>query len=176
MEVFFKAIQWVEEAVLAFAVLAIAVLTITNVVARSVFSASLASTEELCQFLIIIVTFIGLSYGVSRARHIRMTAVYDLLGARARKVLMVVICASTALLLFYLAWEAFAYAMVVRRLGSVSPALQVPLYAVYLVAPLGLGMAGVRYVMALVQNLVKPEVYLSAAVKDRFAEPTGGEI
>jgi len=171
-----RAIRWVEEAILSCAVLAIALLTIANVVARSLFNTSLASTEELCQFLIIVVTFVGLSYAVSRARHIRMTAVYDATGPKTRKVLMVVICASTSVLMFFLAYHAFRYAMVLRTLGSVSPALQFPLWIVYLTAPFGLALAGIRYAFTLVRNLLEPEVYLAFGVRDKFATPPEGSI
>jgi len=164
----FQAIQRVEEVMLALAILLIAGLTIANVVARSVFGASMASAEELCQFLIVLVTFVGLSYGASKGRHIRMTALYDTLAPRARKGAMLLIVCSTAALLFYLAWLALDYVLVVRRLGSVSPVLQVPLYLVYLAAPCGLVLAGVQYALAALRNLREEGVYLSYDTKDEY--------
>lgn len=174
----FHFFQRAEEALLAGAILAIAALTILNVIARSVFGESLASTEELCQFLIVLVTFVGLSYGASKGRHIRMTALYDLLGERKRKGVMIFIACTTALLLFYLAWLAMDYALVVRRLGSVSPVLQVPLYLIYLAAPAGLGLAGVQYGLAALRNLRDDGVYLSFDTRDEYfdaAEDGGGD-
>ena len=166
----FHGIQRIEEAILAGGILAIAALTILNVIARGAFGASLAAAEELCQFLIVVVTFAGLSYGASKGRHIRMTALYDQLGDRARKAVMVFIAGSTALLLFYLSWLAVDYVLVVRRLGSVSPVLQVPLYLVYLAAPLGLMLAGVQYAFAVVRNLRDPGVYLAYDTKDEYGD------
>lgn len=167
----FKIIQCVEGFLLAFAIIAIASLTILNVFARSLLGFSFAFTEELCQFLIVLVTFAGLSYGASKGRHIRMTALYDLLGGRARKAAMIGIAGFTALLLFWLAGYAVNYVLVVRRLGSVSPVLQVPLYLVYLAAPAGLVLAGIQYSLAVAQNLRQDEVYLSFDTKDEYGEP-----
>ena len=143
--------------------------------ARSFLGTSLASTEELCQFLIVLVTFVGLSYGAGKGRHIRMTALYDTLGGRARKGMMVFIAGSTAVLLFYLAWLALDYVLVVRRLGSVSPVLQVPLYLVYLMAPAGLVLAAIQYVLTVIRNLHEAEVYLSYDSKDEYQEVVHGE-
>lgn len=175
----FQTIQRIEEVMLAVSILAIAGLTILNVFARSLFGSSLASTEELCQFLIVLVTFVGLSYGASKGRHIRMTAIYDSLGDRARKAVMLLIASTTALLLFYLAWLALDYVLVVRRLGSVSPVLQVPLYLVYLAAPVGLILAGIQYSLTVVKNLQEKEIYLSYDTKDEYHENVtvaGGDI
>jgi C4-dicarboxylate transporter DctQ subunit len=169
----FRAIQRVEELVVAWGILVIAALTVANVLSRTLLGESLAFAEELSQFCIVLVTFVGLGYAVSQARHIRMTAVYDQLGDRPRKALRVVICASTAALLFLLAWYALRYAETVRALGTVSPTLRVPLFLVYLAAPLGLALGGVQYVFAAWRNLTSPpgEVYLSFEHRDDYEEP-----
>lgn len=175
MRSFLRAIQWVEEAILSCSVLAVAILTIANVLSRSLLNTSLAATEELCQFLMVIITFVGLSYAVSRARHIRMTALYDVFGYRTRQTLAVIICGTSAILMFFLAYLAFRYAMVVRTLGSVSPALQVPLYMIYLTAPLGLALAGTRYAFTMVRNLMEPGLYLSFTIRDPHENGPGKE-
>lgn len=168
----FRVVQRVEEFVVAWGILVIAGLTVANVFSRTLLGASLAFAEELSQFCIVLVTFVGVGYAVSQARHIRMTALYDQLGAAPRKALRVVICASTAALLFVLAWYAMRYAATVRALGTVSPTLQVPLYLVYLAAPLGLALGGVQYLFALWRNLTAPpgEVYLSFEHRDDYEE------
>jgi len=171
----FRAIQTVEATILAWGIILIAALTIFNVASRSLFGISLAYVEELSQFLIILVTFVGLSYGASQGRHIRMTALYDQLPLRWRKALMLVIAGSTSLLMFVLAWYAIRYVGTVAELGTVSPALQVPLYLVYCAAPLGLVLAGIQYALAVVRNLREHEVYLSFEKKDEY-EPVEGEI
>ncbi len=51
-----------EAFVLAFGVLMMAANSIANVVGRFVFSQSIYFTEELNQFLIVLVTFVGLGY------------------------------------------------------------------------------------------------------------------
>jgi len=172
----FQAIQKIEEVLLSGAILLIAGLTIANVFCRAVLNHSLAFTEELCQFLIILVCFVGLSYGASRGRHIRMTAVYDQLGEEPRRILMIIIAGTTSVLLFYLAYLSIAYVHVMYSLGSVSPVLQVPLYLVYLTAPLGLTLAAIQYALTVVRNVRTGKVYLSYDQKDEYEEHVPGEI
>ena len=160
-----------EEIALAGGILGIAALTIGNVVARAAIGESLFFAEEVSQFLIVIVTFLGLGYAAGKGRHIRMTAFYDQLSRRWRKAVMLLISSTTALLLFFLAFLALDYALdTVRVLGSVSPVLRVPRWLVYLAAPLGFTLAGVQYLLAFVKNLLAREVYLSFDVRDEHAD------
>lgn len=169
-------IQRVEEVLLSASILITAALTILNVVCRSVFGFSLAFTEEVSQFCIIVVCFIGLSYAASKGRHIRMTAIYDQLPRSLRKIFMVVITASTAVIMFALSWYAASYVVTVYELEGIYPALRVPFFAVYAVAPIGLFLAGIQYALAAAKNLASDEIYISFERKDEYEEPVTQEI
>ena len=157
-------------------VLLIAGLSIGNIVSRTLTGESLAFTEELAQFLMIGVTFVGLSYAAGRGRHIRMTALYDQFSVRWRKVLIVVSSGLTAVLMLVLAWYSLTYLDTLRFLGSVSPVLRLPLHVVYLVVPLGLLLTAAQYALAVVRNLTAREVYLSFDVRDEYEQPVVGEL
>lgn len=167
-----RAVQRLEEMLLAGAILLIAAFTCVNVVTRTAFGFSLAWAEELSQFLMVVVTFIGLSYAASRGRHIRMTALYDQLPRRWRKAVMIATSATTSAILAALVVIAVQYVGTVRALGTVSPALRIPLHLVYWVAPLGLGLAAVQYALAVVRNCTDEAVYVSFDVPDEYEETT----
>ena len=171
-----RVIQRIEEVLLSASILTIAALTILNVVCRSVFGFSLAFTEEVSQFCIIVVCFVGLSYAASKGRHIRMTAIYDQLSPTLRKAFMVAITVSTALIMLALSWYAVLYVATVHELGGIYPALRVPFYVVYAIAPVGLFLAAVQYALAAVRNLASKDVYLSFEQKDEYEEPVTQEI
>ncbi len=176
MQKLFFFIRTIEEWVLGSAMILIALLTIGNVATRTLLGFSLAFAEELCRFLIVLVTFVGLSYAASRGRHIRMTALYDMLPLGPRRRLMIVINSTTALLMVYMAWLALEYLLVMARLGSVSPTLRVPLYLVYLAAPLGFVMAGMQYGLAAWRNVISPErVWVSWRKTDAYLDEDGNE-
>jgi TRAP-type C4-dicarboxylate transport system permease small subunit len=174
MDRLFRFIQRLEALLIGYGMILIAVLTIANVLSRSLLGESLAFVEELSQFLIVFITFIGLSYGASQGRHIRMTALYDQLSKRPRKVLMVVIAATTALLMFLLAYYALTYIETVHVLGTESPALGVPLWAVYVSAPVGFVLAGIQYALTVARNLRSPGVYISYDHTDEYEEADSG--
>lgn len=166
-----RAIQTLEEWILASCILGLAALSIGNVVARSVFQHSLAAAEEISQFLMITICFVGLSYAVSHGRHIRMTALYDLLNQRWKKAFALAISIVTMLLMDVLGVYACMYVRTVHQLGGISPALRIPFWIFYLSAPIGLFLAAVQYALAALRNWKEPEVYLSYWVKDEKEPP-----
>ncbi len=168
----FQFIRHAEAAVLAISILGIAALIVLNVAARALTGSSIAATGELCQFLILLVTFAGLSHAAGSGRHIRMTAFHDLLGNQGRRRLLLFVSAGTALLLALLALYACHYVAVMYQLGSVSPVLQVPLFLVYACAPLGLVAATAQYVLAAIQNARGHGAYVSYDAKDEYLDDT----
>jgi len=167
----FRLVNRIEEAILSCAILIIALVTIANVVSRTAFGRSLAFAEELAQFCIIIVTFVGLSYAASRDRHIRMSALYDLSYRTGRKLLMLLISGVTSAAMFLLCYYSVLYISSVSSLGTVSPVLRVPLFLVYCSVPLGFALAGIQYALNFIRNLIEREVYVSFGT----TEEKGGE-
>ncbi len=147
--------------VLAYGVLLMAANSIANVAGRFFLSQSIYFSEELNQFLIVLITFVGLGYAARKGRHIRMSAVYDQLSDRNRKILMVIIATVTSAIMFVLAYYAFVYVSRVARLGKVTPSLQLPLYLTYVWVPIGFFITGLQYALTVVSNLRHPDIYLS---------------
>lgn len=167
MRVLFETMRKIEGWLLTGAILVMAGATIVNVIARNLGGESLAATEELNQFLIVLICFVGLSYAAGEGRHIRMTALSDAVPAKYRRWLLFLVCLATAVLLFVLAFVAFTYA---RGVDRDSPVLGVPLGWIYMVAPLGLTMGGVQYLLAAGRNLIGPGLWISYRSQDSYEE------
>jgi TRAP-type C4-dicarboxylate transport system permease small subunit len=163
-----EAVAWFEATVLSVGILAMAAINIANVLGRNLLGTSLAFADELNQSLLVLITFIGVGYAARRARHIRMSAIYDLLGGRTRKALMVTITATTAALLLALAWFGGQYAWHIYQLGSVTPALRIPLYLVYCWVPVGLALGALQYLMTVWRNLTGRDTWLSFSERDEY--------
>ncbi|EPX84965.1 TRAP transporter small permease [Salipiger mucosus] len=164
------AIAKLESLLLATGVLLMALNTIANVVGRYVFRESLFFSEELNRILIIVITFAGISYAARQGRHIRMSAIYDALPAKMRKVLMVVIVLFTAVFMFGLAWYSLQYMMTQAGRGRVLPALQIPVWTTLLIVPLGFFMTGLQYLLTAIKNLMEKDVYLSTVVLEGYTD------
>ena len=158
-----------EGVLLTVGVIAMTVNTIAGVVSRFVFNSAITVTDELNVIFIVLVTFAGLSYAARYGRHIRMSAIYDLLPAKARKSLMLVITAVTSACMFFLAYYSCYYISEVQASGRILPALGLPVFYIYLCAPLGFVMAGLQYAFTAVKNLAEKDVYLSTYLKDGYA-------
>lgn len=165
-----RAIGAIEKGVIGGAVLLMAAVMTGHVLGRTFLGQGIPGTTEIAELLIIIMTFIGVSYGVRCARHISMSAIYDQLQGTARKALLVTICLATALLMFYFAYLALGYTTTIYERGRVSGALTIPLWTVYAAAPIGFTLAGIQYVLTAVRNLTSRDIYRSFTEKEQYAE------
>ncbi|WP_197525742.1 TRAP transporter small permease [Pseudobythopirellula maris] len=181
-------LQKIEAFVLSAAILGIAALTIANVMSRSLLGVSLALAEELSQFLIIAVTFVGLGYAAGLHRHIRMTALTEQLPAAAWARWERIVCGATALAMLALAAYAARYVYAVYEMGGVYPVTRAPYYLVDSVAPLGFLLAGLQYAARAFGSATPPDIAspvtgtpaagLAEAANDDPASPSnvaGGE-
>src|SRR6056297_3743468 len=115
-------ISKIEAIVLAAGVLLMAANTIANVVGRFVFQNSIFFSEELNRILIIVITFAGISYAARHGRHIRMSAIYDTLPPKPRKMLTILIAIVTAVFMLGLAWYSLQFLLTTMGRGRVLPA------------------------------------------------------
>lgn len=161
-------IAWIESVLLATGVLLMAANTIANVVGRFIFQSSLFFSEELNRILIILITFAGISYAARQGRHIRMSAIYDTLPPKARKPLMILIAVVTAIFMFGLAWYSLQYILTLYGRGRVLPSLQIPVWIIYLWAPIGFFMTGTQYTLTAAKNLLEKDIFLSTNVLEGY--------
>lgn len=151
----------VERTLIAGAILCMALLMSTHVVGNILFDQGVAGTYEITEMLIVVITFVGVGYAARHARHISMSAIYDQLGGRARKALLIFICLGTALLMFYFSYKSLEYVMALHQRGRTSASLQIPFWIVYTALPVGFVLAGIQYVLTAIRNMVSPGVWRS---------------
>lgn len=165
--------EFIEKIIIIAAILLMMINSTANAIGRYAFGKSLFFSEELNQFLIVSVTFVGFAYAVRKGRNIRMTAVYDMLSQSKKKVVMTVITLSTSLLLAFLAYKSVFYVLEIKDLNRLSPALQFPVYIIYSVIPVGLFMASLQYLIAFIMNLTHAGVWHSYEIEDSDAADIG---
>lgn len=165
-------LSYLEKTVLICGVLLLAINSVANAVGRYFFSSSIYFSEELNSMLMIAITFVGLGYVTRQGRHIRMSAVYDVLGKKAQKIMMIIICASTCVIMFLLAFYSYEYALKTFQRGRVFPSLSVPVYLVYILIVVGFVTTGLQYLFAVIKNLdfTDEKVYLSYTAEDAYED------
>jgi TRAP-type C4-dicarboxylate transport system permease small subunit len=156
----------IEKQLLAWGVILMAVNTLGNVFARIAFSGSLFFSEELNQFLILLITFVGTSAAARQGRHIRMSALTDMLPTQGRRLFYALIQSVTAVVLAALSWYAISYILRAQALGNVTPSLQIPIWITLLWLPLGLGIASLQFLLAAFANLRSDIPMLARGVRE----------
>jgi TRAP-type C4-dicarboxylate transport system permease small subunit len=150
-------------------VAALSVLLITNVIAREFFK-SIYFVEEIIEFLVIFITFVGVSYGVRRARHIRMAAFLDLMPASVEKIFVIAISAISAVVMFFMAYSSYEYLINSLVRAHKTPALRLPYWLFYVIVPIGFGMAGIQYLRTILKNFTVKETWLSSEQQSEYEE------
>lgn len=165
-----RGLGWIERTIIASSVLLMALIMSAHVVGNLLFNRGISGTYEIVEMLIVIITFVGVGYAARHARHIRMSAVYDLLSGRLRKALLIIISVGTAALMFYFAYKSAQYDLALYARGRTSSALHIPMWIINLALPVGFSLAGIQYILITIRNLTSDDIYRSFHEKEEYSE------
>lgn len=162
---FNKTLSKIEEFILSYAVIAMALLLIVSVFMRAVMNSSLTFSEEVAQALLVLVSFFGLEYCARKGRHITMSIIFDMVSNRWKKVFMCVISIVSTGAMAYFAYLAYQYVLSVHKLGRVTPALQIPMWVIYLTVPIGFLLGAIEYLRTFIMNIKDSEnLYITSEI------------
>lgn len=167
-------VNGLEVSILVTCVASLAVLLIANVFARTFFS-SLYFAEEISRFLVMLITFTGVSYGVRKARHIRMGAFLDAMPPKMEKTFIMIICLISAVVMGIMSIASWDYLTNAMAKGHMTPALRVPKWTFYVIIPIGFGLAAIQYFRTIIKNFTEPDPWQSPDQQSEYEdEVTGG--
>jgi len=138
----------VEEGLVAALLGAAALILFLDVVARYLFSAPFSWGAESVRYAIIWVVFIGSSIAARRGIHISISALREFLPAPAQRpliLLVLAICFGFSVLLLSASVELIQF---MRGFRQVTPAMEIPMWWVYLAIPVGAGLMSLRFIQA----------------------------
>ncbi len=160
----------IEKNILSYSIIVLSLLTVGNVISRKIFNFSWSFTEEISQFILVLITFISVSYGTRKARHICMTAVYESLSDKWKKIFMLFSSIVTAGILFYLTYYAYEYVLSTYKMQKTTPVLRLPFFLVIACVPVGLFLGGIQYLLTFIKNLTEKGVWLSFEERSEYKE------
>jgi C4-dicarboxylate transporter, DctQ subunit len=170
-----KVVNAVEVSVLVVCVAALAVLLMVNVAARTFFQ-SIYFAEEISMFLVILITFTGVSYAVRKARHIRMGAFLDAMPPKMEKIFIIVISLVSAVVMAMMAWASWEYLINAMSRSHMTPALRMPKWIFYVIIPIGFGLASIQYLRTILKNIIEKDPWQSPDQESEYEdEEIGGE-
>ncbi|SDZ78808.1 TRAP-type C4-dicarboxylate transport system, small permease component [Desulfuromusa kysingii] len=165
----------VEVSIMVICVAALAILLIANVFARS-FHKSLYFADEISVFLVLLITFTGVSYGVRKARHIRMGAFLDMMPPKMEKAFIIGISVISAVVLGIMTWASWKYLLNAYDNHHMSQALRVPKWIFYVIIPIGFGMATLQYIRTIIKNLTEDEPWQSPDQQSEYEDEEIGGV
>ena len=169
-----KVVNGFEVSILVFCVAALGILLIANVFARTFFQ-SIYFAEEVSKFLVMLTTFAGVSYGVRKARHIRMGAFLDAMPPKMEKTFIIFISLISAVVMAIMAWASWEYLTNAMAKGHMTPALRVPKWTFYVIIPIGFGLACIQYIRTIIKNFIEKEPWQSPDQQSEYEdEEIGG--
>ena len=163
------AVDWFEVSILSLGVFLLAVLLIANVVARNFFR-SIHYAEEVSMVLVLFITFVGVSYAVRKARHIRMGAIFDAMNPRVQKIMLFIIAGYSAAVMFLMAYYSYEYMMTALVTMQVTPSLRLPYWTTVVIVVIGFASAGIQYIRTIVKNITEKDVWLSPEQQSEYEE------
>ncbi len=167
-------VNGVEVSISVFCVAALGILLIANVFART-FYQSIYFAEEVSMFLVLLTTFTGVSYGVRKARHIRMGAFLDAMPPTMEKTFIIIISIVSAIVMGIMTWASYEYLANAMSKGHMTPALRVPKWTFYVIIPIGFGLAGIQYIRTVIKNFTEKEPWQSPDQQSEYEdEEIGG--
>jgi len=127
-----------------------------DVFTRALFGKSTMISQEMAGYLLVAITFLGLSHTLREGRHITVELLTSKLSPhrqRQLEILVFLVCIVFMAWLTWTTWSPFADTFATGQ-RSVTP-LQTPMWAVYLFVPLGSGMLTLAFVIDLIRKAGK---------------------
>ena len=143
-----RAVNTLEESVIALLLAGMTLVTFSQVVARYIFNAGAVWALELTLYLFAWLVLFGISYGIKIGAHLGVDAFVKLLPGRTARILAVCVCLACTLYAGILIWGAWKYVSLMWMIGIRTEDLHLPRWLVYSSILVGMGLFALRCLQA----------------------------
>lgn len=150
---FDQVLSWIENFLAASTLGAAAGLAIVSVIMRYVFNHVIFWSEEAIIYLVIFSTFVGAVVTLRHDEHVNVDIIGFLLGERGRRYLHLIGAALVSVYCGVIGFYAWILVTEPAIRNTITPALKLPLWIVYLGIPIGLTLMFVRSVEILYRTV-----------------------
>jgi len=151
-----KILDWydkLEKNVLIGSLLASTLILFLQVVMRKVFNNSLSWSEELTRYIFMWQIWCGISIAQRQGRHIQVDLIFMLVKGQGQKAVRIL---ATILNIGFCCFMVYVGCLVVQShlsMHTLSPAMRLPLWIVYLSLPFSFLVTMIRYIQALIKEI-----------------------
>ena len=129
--------EQLENVIMSIGLLLISAIVFANVVARYFFDHSFAWSEELSRYIIVWVTFFGISSCARYDGHVCVDLLPNLLKGKAKQVQQIAVCILSIGLSAYMTYISIQFTITQFQGGNTSIAIAIPIWVIYLSTCIG---------------------------------------
>lgn len=143
-------LKWLDEnferTILLFLLGLMTVVIVLQVFMRYIMQNSLTWSEELARFCFVWLVYIGISYGVKKAKHIRVEALLAILGRKGKYIINMVAYSLFLVFAVYALYYGFSIYGIIGGSGQKAPSLGISMSIMYLGMPVGMLLTCIRLI------------------------------
>lgn len=144
--------------IVAFSIIGMTILLIANAIGRTMFHYSLHFSGEICEILVIALTFIGLSNAARNGKHVSMTAFYDKMSKKNKRRMNIFISFVTFVLLLFVTYLCVIYMQKVFVNGRITTVLKIPMYLIVGIMPIGCLLGSLQYFIQFILSIKNKDI------------------
>lgn len=144
MKFFKKLDQSLEEWILGALLIGMAVILLIQILMRAFLGNSLTWAEEVARYFYVWSVFLSIGYTIRINNILRVDLLVSFIPKAIRKYYEVLLSLIQAALFAFLAYKSVTVVLNVQISGQTSPALEIPMYLVYCIVPIGFALASLR--------------------------------
>lgn len=143
-------IKWLDEnierAILLVLLVVMSIVIILQVFMRYVLENSLSWSEELARFCFVWLIYIGISYGVKKAKHIRVEALLAVFKRKGKYIINMIAYILFLFFAIYAVYYGFSIFSLIKETGQLAPSLGISMSIMYLGMPVGMVLTCIRII------------------------------
>ncbi|GGG83657.1 hypothetical protein GCM10011415_37030 [Salipiger pallidus] len=141
--------RYFERIILTASLSVMAVVLLAQVFMRYFMRSPFVWSEELARYILVWAAILGVSLAVRERRHISVDFLPVVMGPRVTGFFSVIAHLGVLAFSVILVWESLPLIERLKMIGQTSPALNLPMWMVYLAVPVGFGLTALRTLQAL---------------------------
>ncbi len=154
-------IEGIEKFIIAAGLLVLSTIVVGTVITRYFFGYSPDWSDELPRFIVIWVTFIGMSYCVRKGEHVVIDVLLNKLKVKLKKYLAMFILILCFLSFIYMTFIGYEMAKNIFATNQKSVTLGISMGYVYMAVPVGCLLTAKNFLHIIFKNLFSKGIYLS---------------
>ena len=139
------ATEQIENVVMSLGLLTLSGIVFANVIARYFFQTAFAWSEELARYVVVWVTYFGISSCARYHTHVGVDLLSNFLKGRAKLVYQALICLISVGLSVYMTYISIGFTIMQYKGGNTSIAIAIPIWLIYLSTNIGFGLMSYVY-------------------------------